>query len=75
MVGLVGLARVVYKYYGFYVLLVPTTTRTKTIHESLVNRLTCGCKPVKILIPDAALFKIGQGVGPRLNRNTYFQSD
>ena len=27
-----------------YVYLVPTTT----IHESLVNRLTYGCKPVKI---------------------------
>ena len=28
-----------------YVYLVPTTT---TIHKSLVNRLTYGCKPVKI---------------------------
>ena len=28
-----------------YVYLVPT--RTTTIHESLVNRLTYGCKPVK----------------------------
>ena len=30
-----------------YVYLVPT--RTTTIHESLVNRLTYGCKPVKII--------------------------
>ena len=30
-----------------YVYLVPT--RTTTIHESLVNRLTYGCKPVKML--------------------------
>ena len=36
-----------YEFYVFHVHLVPT--RTTTIHESFVNRLTYGCKPVKKL--------------------------
>ena len=43
--------------YGFYVYLVPRTTTTTTRHESFVDRLTYGCKPVKIFEVEAIHLK------------------